>query len=316
MVKEIVHQSVLSDKIIKFLNPGSKKSLLIDSTLGEGGHTEFFLSRFPCLKVIGIETDEEIIKVAEKRLTKYKARFSSVNVWFTDFYSNYEKYSKIRPDYILFDLGISNFHYKSSKRGFSFNIDEDLDMRLSTDLAVSAKDIVNSYSEGEISSIFFKYGEERFSRRIAKKIIEYRAGKKINTTFQLVEIVKSVVPSYQSRIHPATRCFQALRIAVNKELENVENAIKSAFKVLKIGGRIAVISFHSLEDRIVKRFFKIMNKSCTCPPEWPICKCKGQKKLEILTKKPIVPDRSEIDKNKASRSSKLRVAEKLIEDED
>lgn len=316
MVEEIVHQSVLSDKIIKFLNPGSKKSLLIDSTLGEGGHTEFFLSRFPCLKVIGIETDEEIIKVAEKRLTKYKARFSSVNVWFTDFYSNYEKYSKIRPDYILFDLGISNFHYKSSKRGFSFNIDEDLDMRLSTDLAVSAKDIVNSYSEGEISSIFFKYGEERFSRRIAKKIIEYRAGKKINTTFQLVEIVKSVVPSYQSRIHPATRCFQALRIAVNKELENVENAIKSAFKVLKIGGRIAVISFHSLEDRIVKRFFKIMNKSCTCPPEWPICKCKGQKKLEILTKKPIVPDRSEIDKNKASRSSKLRVAEKLIEDED
>jgi len=316
MVKEIVHQSVLSDKIIKFLNPGSKKSLLIDSTLGEGGHTEFFLSRFPRLKVIGIETDEEIIKVAEKRLAKYKARFSSVNVWFTDFYSNYEKYSKIRPDYILFDLGISNFHYKSSKRGFSFNIDEDLDMRLSTDLAVSAKDIVNSYSEGEISSIFFKYGEERFSRRIAKKIIEYRAGKKINTTFQLVEIIKSVVPSYQSRIHPATRCFQALRIAVNKELENVENAIKSAFKVLKIGGRIAVISFHSLEDRIVKRFFKIMNKSCTCPPEWPICKCKGQKKLEILTKKPIVPDRSEIDKNKASRSSKLRVAEKLIEDED
>jgi 16S rRNA (cytosine1402-N4)-methyltransferase len=316
MVKEIVHQSVLSDKIIKFLNPGSKKSLLIDSTLGEGGHTEFFLSRFPRLKVIGIETDEEIIKVAEKRLAKYKARFSSVNLWFTDFYSNYEKYSKIRPDYIFFDLGISNFHYKSSKRGFSFNIDEDLDMRLSTDLAVSAKDIVNSYSEGEISSIFFKYGEERFSRRIAKKIIEYRAGKKINTTFQLVEIIKSVVPSYQSRIHPATRCFQALRIAVNKELENVENAIKSAFKVLKIGGRIAVISFHSLEDRIVKRFFKIMNKSCTCPPEWPICKCKGQKKLEILTKKPIVPDRSEIDKNKASRSSKLRVAEKLIEDED
>ncbi len=318
MVKEIVHQPVLANELLNFLNPGNKESLLIDSTLGEGGHTELFLSKYPHLKIIGLEIDKEILEVAEKRLEKFEKRFSSVNTWFSDFYLNYEKYSNKKPDYILFDLGISNFHYKSSKRGFSFNIDEELDMRLDEDLTVSAKDIVNSYTEKEISDILFKYGEERFSRRIAKKIIEYRKKTKINTTFQLVEIIKKAVPGVnkKQRIHPATRSFQALRIAVNNELENVENAVKYAFKVLKVGGRIAVISFHSLEDRIVKHYFKNMNKSCSCPPEWPICKCKGQSKLKILTKKPIVPDSSEVDKNQASRSSKLRVAEKLVENED
>jgi 16S rRNA (cytosine1402-N4)-methyltransferase len=312
-VEEIVHQSVLADKVLEFLNPGKNDSLLIDSTLGEGGHSELFLKNYPNLNIIGVEADKEIMKIAVKRLEPFKKRFSAANTWFNDFYSNYEKYSKRRPDYILFDLGISSYHYKLSGRGFSFNKDEDLDMRLSPDLPVSAKDIVNKYKENDLSNIFFTYGEERYSRRISKKIIEHRAESKINTTFELAEIIKKAVPYTKSRIHPATRCFQALRIAVNRELENIKSAVKTAFNVLKINGRLAVISFHSLEDRIIKQFFKYMNKACTCPPEWPICKCGGKKKLEILTKKPVVPEQSEIDRNKASRSSKLRVAEKLEE---
>lgn len=312
-MENIVHQSVLTDKVLEFLNPGNKESLLIDSTLGEGGHSELFLKNYPNLNVIGVEADKEIMEVAIKRLKQYENRFSAANVWFNDFFTNYENYSSRRPDYILFDLGISNYHYKSSGRGFSFNKDEELDMRLSPGLTVSAKEIINNYKERELSDVFYKYGEERYSRIIARKIVDHRARSKINTTYELAEIIKKAVPYSKSRIHPATRCFQALRIEVNRELENIKNAVKTAFKVLKIHGRLAVISFHSLEDRIIKQFFKYMNKSCTCPPEWPICKCKGRRKLEILTKKPVVPDETEIKNNQASRSSKLRVAEKLEE---
>ena len=321
--KEVEHFPVLVKEVLEYLKPEKgKPSILVDSTLGAGGHSEAFLNEYPDLTVYGVEADEGMVEIAGKRLAKYKKRFQLFNSWFSDFYSFYDRYSRVKPDRILFDLGISIFHYKIGKRGFSFTTDEELDMRLNKSLKISAYDIVNKYPEEDISNILFKFGEERFSRRIARNIVKARKQNAIKTTFQLVEIILRSVPRKPAprkgsqkrhvRIHPATKSFQALRIAVNDELKQLEDGLAAAFEVLKEGGRIGVISFHSLEDRIVKHFFKKMNKVCTCPPEWPICQCLGKRRLKIITKKVVRPGRDEVWVNPASRSSKLRVAEKLI----
>lgn len=313
---DIAHYSVLKEEVYSYLEPGKDDRLFIDCTQGEGGHSELFLSRCPWINVVGIDADEAIMNVAKKRLEPFSGRVRFFNEWFNTFFRQYPLGDE-RPDLILFDLGISIFHYEKSGRGFSFLRDEPLDMRLSAGLELSAADIVNEYPENEIADLIYQLGEERLSRRFAKAIVTARKNNRIETTGELAEIIIKASPAEyrHGRIHPATRSFQALRIAVNGELARLDSVLANALRVLKPGGRMGVITFHSLEDRRVKHFFKDMNKTCICPPEQPICNCNGRKIVEIITKKPVAPSDEEIRLNSPSRSSKLRVVKK-ISDED
>ena len=313
---EIAHYSVLKDEVLSLLQPKDEEGLLIDATLGEGGHSELFLKTWPHLQVVALDADEAIMKVARRRLEPYGERVRFFNTWFNVFFRDYPLGDE-RPDLILFDLGISVYHYEKGGRGFSFRKDEKLDMRLGGELEITAFDIVNEYPKDEIADILFRFGEERYSRRIASAIVRAREKALIQTTAELAEVIRrGVPPEYRrGRIHPATRSFQALRIAVNGELARLEGVLQHAFTALKPGGRMGVIAFHSLEDRIVKWFFKEKRKPCTCPPDWPICKCGGVSAAEIVTKKPVRPEEDEVRINPPSRSARLRVLEK-IRDED
>lgn len=294
---EILHYPVMHEEVLENLTlPRDRETVLIDCTTGEGGHTKLFLESYPLVTVIGLDRDSEIQKKAIERLKDYGDRFRPVNTWFNDYLSSRDSES---ADGILFDLGISIFHYEESERGFSFRKDEELDMRLDSNQSLSAETIVNEYSEEELADVIYKYGEERYSRRIARAIGERRKEKRIETSKELGEIIWAAVPrEYRyGRIHPATRTFQALRIEVNRELDRIEPALTEAMRVLKKGGRIAVITFHSLEDRIVKWTFKD--------------RAEKYGDIRILTKKPIIPTDKECDENPPSRSSKLRVIEKL-----
>ena len=287
-----MHDEVLANLTL----PEDRDSVLIDCTTGEGGHTKLFLEKYPRVTVIGLDRDSEIQKKAVERLKEYTTRFQPVNTWFNDYLSSRESES---ADAVLFDLGISIFHYEESERGFSFRKDEELDMRLDTSQSLTAGTVVNEYREDTLADVIYRYGEERYSRRIARAICEYRAGKKIETSRELADIIWNSVPrEYRyGRIHPATRTFQALRIEVNRELDRIEPALTEALRVLRKGGRVAVITFHSLEDRIVKWTFKD--------------RAEKYGDIRILTKKPIVPTDKECDENPPSRSSKLRVVEKI-----
>ncbi len=313
---DIVHYSVLKEEVFSYLKPADEDRLMIDCTLGEGGHSELFLSRCPGLNLVGLDADGNIMAVARKRLEPFAGRVRFYNQWFNTFFKQYPLGDE-RPDLILFDLGISVFHYEKSGRGFSFLRDEPLDMRLDSELEISAADIVNEYPEAEIADLIYEFGEERYSRRFARAIVEQRKSGRIETTGQLSEIIsKASPPDYRhGRIHPATRSFQALRIAVNGELARLDSVLANALRILKPGGRMGVITFHSLEDRRVKHFFRSMNKACICPPEQPICNCEGRRIVEIITKKPVIPTEEEIKLNAPSRSSKLRVVKKISDEE-
>ena len=277
---EAVHYSVLKSEVLSYLKPTRAGELFIDCTTGEGGHSEALLSAYP-----------------------------DFNRFFADYPTSFR-----RPDKILFDLGISTYHYEKSGRGFSFRKDEPLSMELGADLVVSAADMVNNYPAERLADIIYNYGEERYSRRIAKAIVESREKGAITTAAQLADVVWHAVPEgyRHGKIHPATRTFQALRIAVNGELERLPEALNKALEVLVPGGRMAVITFHSLEDRIVKNFFRDKEKDCICPDSAPRCTCgRNHRMVNIITKKPVVPSDAEIAENAASRSSKLRVAEKV-----
>ncbi|MCI7455117.1 MAG: 16S rRNA (cytosine(1402)-N(4))-methyltransferase RsmH [Spirochaetales bacterium] len=287
----VMHQEVLDNLTI----PADRDAVMIDCTTGEGGHTKLFLDTYPNLKVVGIDRDREIQKKAIERFKDYGDRFTPVNAWFNDYLSQRDGES---ADAILFDLGISIFHYEESSRGFSFRKEEKLDMRLDESQSLSAESIVNEYSEEALADVIYKYGEERYSRRIARTIVEKRKEKKIETSSELAYIISGCVPrEYRyGRIHPATRTFQALRIEVNKELDRISPALENALRVLNKGGRVAVITFHSLEDRIVKWYFKDRYEKY------------GD--ISIITKKPIIPTDKECDENPPSRSAKLRIVEK------
>ncbi len=294
---EFLHYPVMHDEVLSSLTlPEDRDSVLIDCTTGEGGHTKLFLEKYPRVTVIGLDRDSEIQKKAVERLKEYTTRFQPVNTWFNDYLSSRESES---ADAVLFDLGISIFHYEESERGFSFRKDEELDMRLDTSQSLTAATVVNEYREDTLADVIYRYGEERYSRRIARAVCEYRQGKRIETSRELADIIWSSVPrEYRyGRIHPATRTFQALRIEVNRELDRIEPALTEALRVLRKGGRVAVITFHSLEDRIVKWTFKD--------------RAEKYGDIRILTKKPIVPTDMECDENPPSRSSKLRVVEKI-----
>ncbi len=313
---EIVHTPVLLRECLDFLSPVGepyeKNAFMIDSTLGEGGHTNAFLSKYPELKICGVDADSVIQQRAKERLSCFGDRIRFFNGWFNDFYSSYPA-EMPKPDLILFDLGISVFHYEKSNRGFSFRYDETLDMRLNENGTVSAFDIVNSYSEKDLADLIFLYGEEKFSRRIASAIVEARSVSEISSSKSLAEIIYNCVPEKyrHGAIHPATRTFQALRIAANDELGHLPKALFDAFNCLNVGGKMGVITFHSLEDRIVKNFFRNLGKECVCPPEFAECRCGGKQCAEILTRKPVCPGEEEIKVNSPSRSAKLRVVRKL-----
>ena len=313
---EIVHTPVLLNECLDYLSPigesFEKNALMIDSTLGEGGHSFNFLSKFENLKIVGLDADKVIQAKAKERLACFGQRMNFFNGWFNDFYANYpSEYEK--PDLILFDLGISVFHYEKSDRGFSFRYDEKLDMRLNAESEKSAADLVNELSETELADMIYLYGEEKLSRRIAKAIVDTRSGGKIESSKALAEIIWNCVPAnYRyGQIHPATRTFQALRIAVNGELKRLPKALSDAFACLKPGGKMGVITFHSLEDRIVKNYFRNLGKQCVCPPEVAVCRCGGSECAEILTRKPVCPTEEEIKANSPSRSAKLRVIRKI-----
>lgn len=295
---EILHYPVLHEPVLEYLALSTdEEAVMIDCTTGEGGHSNLFLSRFPRLHVIGIDRDTEIQKKAIERLSIYGERFTPVNAWFDDYLKSAESSS---ADRILFDLGISTFHYEESKRGFSFRKDERLDMRLNENASLSAATIVNTYAEEELADLIYRYGEERYSRRIARAFVEYREKKPIETSKEAEDIIFHAVPKeYRyGRISPATRTFQALRIEVNGELDRIKPSLLEAIRVLKSGGRIAVITFHSLEDRIVKWTFKEEA-------------AKENPAIRIITKKPVIPDEKEEKENAPSRSAKLRVVEKI-----
>jgi 16S rRNA (cytosine1402-N4)-methyltransferase len=280
--------------------------------VGEGGHSYAFLSRFHDLSVAGVDADPVIQAVARERLAEFGDRARFYTGWSQDFFAGYPVDLK-RPDTVLVDLGISLFHYEKSGRGFSFSADEKLDMRLNPTEGFSAAQILAQRPEREIADIIYNNAGERYSRRIARAIALERQSGAVFTAASLSQLIIRAVPaSYRhGPIHPATRTFMALRIAVNRELERLPELLENALKVLKPGGRLGVISFHSLEDRVVKNFFKLKNRDCDCPPQQAVCGCSGLRSVNILTPKGVTADEDEIKRNPPSRGARLRVAEKL-----
>jgi 16S rRNA (cytosine1402-N4)-methyltransferase len=328
-----IHKSVLPKEAIESLNL-KNDSIVVDATFGRGGHSREILKIIKNGKLIGIDADEESISKLD---FKKDARTILVNDNFANLENILEKFGieKVDPhtncrsgdknnsekgllkkeigvgvDAILADLGWSSEQLKG--KGMSFQEDEVLDMRLSKNQKISANDIVNNFSQKDLERIIRDYGEEKFWKNIARKIIEYRKSKNIETTKELAEIVKNAIPKkfWSKNIHPATKTFQALRIEVNQELENLKKFIPQAVKVLNPSGRLAIISFHSLEDRIVKDIFRENARGCICPPSFPQCICGNEPEILVITKKPIIPKDLEIKSNPRSRSAKLRVCEK------
>jgi len=305
----LTHTPVLLDEAVRALavQPGGR---YIDCTLGNGGHALSILKQSsPGGQLLGIDADPEAIKAAGSRLQRYSESTKLVNQSFANLENICLKYD-FRPVHgILFDLGLSSLQLAKAHRGFSFQQDGPLDMRLSPDQELTAADIVNHYSEGELASIIRAYGEEMRSRRIARAIVQERP---IETTLELARIVEKAVGGRKGRIHPATKTFQALRIAVNRELENLLSALRQAVGLLGFGGRLVVISYHSLEDRIVKQFLQRESRDCICPPGTPACVCGHTASLKLINKKVITASDEEIKLNPRSRSAKLRAAERLV----
>lgn len=298
---ESVHQSVLVREVLELLAPDDSDRLLIDATVGEGGHSACFLQRFPEIRVIGIDADQTMLERARERLAEFEGRVELVHEWFDTYFTAAP--TAVHPNRILMDLGVSMYHFAKAGRGFSFRADEPLDMRLDADRPLNnrtetAADLVNTLRESDLADLIYQFGEERLSRRIAAAICRERGARPFRTAAQLADIIRGAVPSSyrHGRLHPATRTFQALRIAVNSELDRVQRAIPAALKILSPAGRLGVISFHSLEDRIVKHSFRDAADT-------------GEYRL--LTKKPVTASDEERAGNPASRSAKFRAIERV-----
>lgn len=303
------HLPVLLNESLQLLR-AERGGLFVDATLGLGGHSEAILDSSPDARVIGIDQDDEALNLARVRLARFGTRITFVR---SNFSAIREVVGDERPVGILADLGVSSLQLDSQTRGFSFRSDAPLDMRMDTSGGETAADLLATLSEKEIADIIYHFGEERSSRRIARRIVERReAGEPVRTTMELAELVRHAVPHRpKERIHPATRTFQALRIAVNHELDILEQFIRDAVDILKTDGVLAIITFHSLEDRIVKHAFQWLSGRCVCPPRIPKCVCGAEKRVEIVTRRPIGPSDAEIDDNPRSRSAKLRACRKL-----
>ncbi|MDR2468717.1 MAG: 16S rRNA (cytosine(1402)-N(4))-methyltransferase RsmH [Spirochaetaceae bacterium] len=297
-------------------NETGEDELFVDGTLGEGGHSERFLTQFPQLRVIGVDADREIMGVARERLTRFGGRIAFHEGWADDFFRYYpvDNAELPRPGMILLDLGVSLFHYEKGGRGFSFRLDESLDMRIDITRGTSAAGLLATLSERALARLLAENSGERFAKRIARALVNARAEAPITSSAVLAEIVSNAVPSFvrHHAIHPATKTFAALRIAVNGELERLPALLDAAFTALKPGGRFGVITFHSLEDRIVKNYFRDLARDCICPPSVPKCVCRGRRLARLITNKPIAPTEAECAQNAPSRSAKLRVVEKAL----
>jgi 16S rRNA (cytosine1402-N4)-methyltransferase len=289
-------------------------AVYVDCTVGGGGHAEEILrSTAPDGLLIGIDTDREALDEAAKRLAPFKNRTILVKGNFADMDTILTETNIGKVDGILLDLGVSSHQLDTAYRGFSFTLDAPLDMRMDPSRGSSAYDLIQTLSEAELERIIRKYGEERMARRVARSIVENRKFAPIRTTADLAAVVIRAFPheARRQKIHPATRTFQALRIAVNDELTGLQRAIDGGIERLGSRGRFSVISFHSLEDRIVKSAFHIGEKGCICPPDFPVCSCGRTPTLRVVTRKPITPDEEEISRNPRSRSAKLRTAERI-----
>lgn len=311
-VNELEHKPVLLDETMGLLAP-KRGCAYVDGTLGAGGHAEEILKRnAPDGIVIGLDRDEEAVARSRVRLAPYGGRAVLREGNFRDLDRILSDMGRKAVDGILLDLGVSSFHLKTPERGFSFLLDGPLDMRMNRSGGRTASDLVNKLPREDLARILREYGEERRAGAIAKAIERARGRGPITSTAQLADIVSSVFSSrLPRRIHPATRTFQALRIVVNDEMDSLREGLQHAFQALRQGGRLAVISFHSLEDRIVKQVFIAWGKECICPPRTPVCVCGKKPGVKILTKKPVVPSAAEVERNPAARSAKLRAVEKL-----
>ncbi len=307
---EFQHISVLLNECIEGLNI-KPDGIYLDGTAGGGGHSKEIAKNLKKGKLIAVDQDPDAIEVITTRLKGLPVVTVQDN--FVNIKSILQKQQIEKIDGVLLDLGVSSHQLDVAERGFSFHSDAPLDMRMSQS-GFSAADLVNEYSSEEIAKILWLYGEEKFSRRIADAIVRNRATKPIETTAELAEIIKESVPAAARRGgHPARKSFQAIRIAVNGELDILQPALSSAFDSLNVGGRLAVITFHSLEDRIVKQTFAEFCKGCICPPDFPVCKCGRTPKGKLVNSKPIIPSEAELEANQRSRSAKLRIIEKIKE---
>ena len=308
------HRPVLPAESIRYLAP-ERGGLFVDATLGLGGHSEALLEASPGVRVIGIDRDPEALELARARLARFDERFRPVHANFKEIAGVVGEAGEQELSGVLADLGVSSLQFDSSERGFSFRHDAPLDMRMNaaSEEEETAAELLARLPEDEIARIIFEYGEERKSRRIARWIVERReAGRPIEKTTELAELVARAVGYKRTdRIHPATRTFQALRIAVNRELEGLEAFLEASIDLLQPSGRLVVISFHSLEDRIVKRALRRLSGQCECDPRLPVCACGARRTVEILTRRPITPTEAELDENPRARSAKLRACRKL-----
>ena len=303
-----VHVPVLLDEILAGLQP-QLGGYFVDCTVGLGGHAAAILEKIsPSGRLLGIDADPEAIKLSQDKLGDYGEAVTLVNDNFINLEAICKRYHFHPVDGILFDLGVSSLQLDTAERGFSFHLDAPLNMRFDPGQGLTASDIVNSFSEQELAKLIEKYGEERHSRRIARYIVQNRP---IATTVELASLVEQALGGKRAKIHPATRTFMALRIAVNSELQNLELALKQTINLLRPGGRLTVISYHSLEDRIVKQFMRYAASSCLCPPGTVICRCGHVPTLKLISRKVIKPTSLEIESNPRSRSAKLRIAERL-----
>jgi 16S rRNA (cytosine1402-N4)-methyltransferase len=308
----VFHEPVLKNEAVDLLIT-NENGIYLDGTVGGGGHAQAILERLgPQGSLIGLDLDEEAIDFATERLKPFKNRVRIQKGNFKDLDKILTGLNIERVDGILLDLGVSSHQLNAAERGFSFSLKGPLDMRMNSKQKRTAYEMINTYSESELSTLFKTYGEERKSRAIARAIIKERKLSPIQTTEELRTVVSKVLP-YQHRVKSLARIFQALRIAVNEELNNLAEALKIGFGCLYPGRRMLVISYHSLEDRMVKDFFKQEASRCICPPEAPLCICRKQGTLKILTRRPVRPSEAEIRKNPRSRSARLRAAEKLVE---
>ena len=301
---EFKHISVLLNECIDALNI-KPDGIYIDGTAGGAGHSKEIAKRLEAGLLLSLDQDPDAVKIATERLKGMRARVIESNFKFMDDVAHKQGFDGV--DGILLDLGVSSYQLDTAERGFSYHKDAPLDMRMSQS-GISAEDIVNTFTAKELSDIFFRFGEEKFSKRIADRIIEERKNKRITSTVQLAEIIANSVPAAARRDgHPARKCFQALRIAVNGELDALNETLQKAFDLLNKDGVLAIITFHSLEDRMVKLKFKEFTTGCTCPPDCPVCICGKTPRGHLLTRKPIEPTTQELADNPRSRSAKLRV---------
>ncbi len=302
------HVPIMVSEVLALLEP-ARGGIFVDGTLGGGGHAEAVLSAMPETgRLFGIDRDDEALRAAGARLSRFGDRFTAIKGNFFDMKSLLKDYGVEKVDGILLDLGVSSHQLDAAERGFSYKAEAPLDMRMDRSAPLTARTVVNTWSEAELKRIFYEYGEEKFSAKIAARIVERRREQPIETTTELAELIKGAIPAKfrNEPQHPARRCFQAIRIAVNGELDGLHDAIQAAHDLLNPGGRLAILTFHSLEDRIVKNAFRTFENPCTCPKSAPVCICGKKPTAKVLTRHPLIASEQEQKENSRATSAKLR----------